>query len=646
MFPTLQLERLRTQLKPTLSQSDEEIRSKLAALTSRRGLADLLEIPYSVFVFYVLKNKNNNYKQFLIPKKTGGSRIILAPCTALKIIQRKLAYILNLTYSPRPSAYGFVQARNVIMNAAQHTDKQILLNIDLQDFFPSINFGRVRGVFLKPPYKLPAEVATALAQICCHDGKLPQGAPTSPIVSNMICRRLDGQLQAFASKRKCVYTRYADDITISTNQKRLPRSIIKENLIDDETNLELGEDLLFIIKTDNKFEINYNKLRLKRNSQRQEVTGLIVNNERPNVRRTMLRQIRAMFHAWEKFGLEKAAVEHFAKYNRTRLATQKHSTITKQCLIFKRIISGKLMFVRQVRGNEYEPYQRFVKQFKRLDPDYAVPALPNPRHQSVSPIAQAIKDFLWVICTPDMTESATAFMLDGIGLVTNAHCVFDDCVAFRPHNMTEMGKPFKLRSEWIDKDLDLAILSFADDDVAVQITKQGLKPRLGKLVTQNDEIFVCGFPGFAIGDHPALSHGHVMSRKTRSGILRYIVSARIDSGMSGCPMINGSLAVLGIAATGAQIHRETKSTSDIVQNIENLFGSHSGLNVNPQEFEIINRVTAAVIPKLVDVLAKNFELKKTGEHPDQAYEHGVIPVDILFKHMPAHLRPPYAKSFT
>lgn len=632
----------RLQLRPNLSRSDEELRAKFAVLSSPRDLAELLEVPYSVLVFHLITNKGNNYKQFEIPKRTGGSRIILSPCKSLKLLQRKLSYILNLVHSPRPSAYGFIKDRNIIGNAQQHAKRRVVLNLDLQDFFPSINFGRVRGVFLKPPFKLPASVATCIAQACCHDGKLPQGAPTSPIISNMVCRRLDGQLQMFASKRKCVYTRYADDITISTNQKQFSGSIVKEVLSEEKNVLELGEELVSIIRTDNKFEINYKKLRLRRSSQRQEVTGLIVNNEDPNIRRSLIRQVRAMFHAWDKFGLTNAADEHFSKYKRTRLASVKYSTPEKRSLMFKRILFGKLMFIKQVRGATYEPYQRFVRLFKRLDPDFVLPPLPDPREQVVSPLADRIKEYLWVISPKDGTDNGTAFMLDKVGLITNAHCVFNDCVAYRAHKISEHAKPYTLRVEWKHEHLDLAILRFSDEEVADKIGYQGLRPRLGHLLKQGEEIFVCGFPTFSAGDHSAISHGQVMSKKTRLGTQRYIVSARIDSGMSGCPMLNKSLEVLGIAATGSQLRRETKSVNAIKDAIGNSIESDSD---NPIEQEIIRKIKDNLLPNLIDDLAKVFELKRSGEHPDHAYEHGVIPINILLQYMPEHLRPAYAKDF-
>lgn len=132
----------------------------------------------------------SKYRTFLIGKRSGGFRNINSPNESLKILQRKLNHILQLVYKPKPSVHGFTLERNIVTNSKPHTKKYFVFNIDLKEFFPTVNFGRVRGMFMAKPYLLPPKASTVLAQICCHDNQLPQGAPTSPIISNMICARL------------------------------------------------------------------------------------------------------------------------------------------------------------------------------------------------------------------------------------------------------------------------------------------------------------------------------------------------------------------------------------------------------------------------------------------------------------------------
>ncbi|MBU2609438.1 MAG: reverse transcriptase family protein, partial [Chloroflexi bacterium] len=195
-----------------LSKSPQELRDEFFKMQSRDDIAKLLELTTKQLNFhlYVLPSEKK-YKVFTVPKKSGGTRQISAPASPIKIIQRKLKQVLETIYNPKPATHGFVAGRSIISNARLHKKRRYVLNIDLENFFSTIHFGRVRGMFMGNPYNLNNEVSTILAQICCHDKVLPQGAPTSPIISNMICARLDAKLQQLAKKHQCTYSRYADD---------------------------------------------------------------------------------------------------------------------------------------------------------------------------------------------------------------------------------------------------------------------------------------------------------------------------------------------------------------------------------------------------------------------------------------------------
>lgn len=179
-------------------------------METRNELADYLGIPRKklTHILYVCKVETC-YRSFEIPKRSGGVREICAPDDELKSIQKRLAIKLQQYrkqcwerkgITPNIS-HAFVPQKGIITNARIHRNKRYVVNIDLEDFFGSIHFGRVMGYFEKnTDFRMSHEVAVVIAQLCCHNGKLPQGAPTSPIVSNMICEILDFRLLKIAEK--------------------------------------------------------------------------------------------------------------------------------------------------------------------------------------------------------------------------------------------------------------------------------------------------------------------------------------------------------------------------------------------------------------------------------------------------------------
>ena len=203
--------------------------AKFCDIASRNELADFLKVPRKTltYILYV-KKVENFYTSFEIPKKNGDTRTIKAPSRKLRSIQKKLASELEryeqdiwASKDIKPNiAHGFQKNKSIVTNAKIHRNKKYVLNIDLENFFDSFHFGRVRGFFEKNrDFALPTEVATVLAQLTCFEGCLPQGAPTSPIITNLLCQILDNRLLRVAKKYKLDYTRYADDLTFSTNDK-------------------------------------------------------------------------------------------------------------------------------------------------------------------------------------------------------------------------------------------------------------------------------------------------------------------------------------------------------------------------------------------------------------------------------------------
>lgn len=338
--------------------ADNDIIKRFAALQTRRDVAEVLgsTLKSLAYNMYVLAPEKR-YSIFQIPKKSGGDREICAPTSALKYLQRQLADILIKYQEFRPCVHGYVKSRSIKSNAMVHRGKRIVVNVDLKDFFNTINFGRVRGVFLKSPFNFNDVIATTIAQICCHNGFLPQGSPASPIISNYICRKLDSELLAFARKYKMNYSRYADDITFSTNMKCLP---LEFGEIQDNR-LLLSEDLSAIIEN-NGFVINESKTRYALRNNRQEVTGLVV-NDNVNVPRKYVKRIRAMLHAWEKYGIENATKEHLEKFN------YKHKHPDYPEIAFKNELVGMINYVCYIKGKNNSVYHTLYNRIRRLDSD-------------------------------------------------------------------------------------------------------------------------------------------------------------------------------------------------------------------------------------------------------------------------------------
>ena len=295
------------------------------------------------------------YTSFKIPKKRQGEfRTIDAPVPLLKYIQRGLNFALQCQHAPHVSAMGFVPHRSVVDNAKVHTGQRLVYNIDLKDFFPSITAGRVHKRLMAKPFSLNSEMASLITDLCCYtnaEGRhvLPQGAPTSPTITNIICERMDRKLSRLAKAYGLKYTRYADDITFSGMA-----NVFYENS-------RFLKSMRNIIENEEHFAINPDKTRLCHQGMRQEVTGLSV-NQRENVSRKYVKQLRTMLHNWEMNGYEKAQsvfAKHYAETKRNNLLLQGTHHI-------ENVIDGKLMFLKMVKGDNDCTYKGLDARFRTL----------------------------------------------------------------------------------------------------------------------------------------------------------------------------------------------------------------------------------------------------------------------------------------
>jgi RNA-directed DNA polymerase len=337
------------------------------------------EVPQLNYYINYNKQKKSPYTSFTIKKKSGADRTIHAPVKGLKEFQKALNIILQCVFEPHKAATGFVIGKSIVDNAKTHCKQNYVYNIDLKDFFPSIDKSRVWGRLLSSPFNLNAsedrkKIANMIAALCCakmkverlvdnnwisniHADVLPQGAPTSPILTNAICERLDIRLSGLAKRFGLNYTRYADDITFSSlhntylNDKKETEHIFSKNTTFD---VELRR-----IINDQKFHIKESKVRLQKQGYRQEVTGLSV-NKKVNVHRKYTKQLRQWLYEWESKGYEKAYQFFIQKYS----AEKGHVKKGQPNMVM--VLDGKLLFLKMVKGEKDATYLKLKERFDKL----------------------------------------------------------------------------------------------------------------------------------------------------------------------------------------------------------------------------------------------------------------------------------------
>lgn len=443
----------------------DSIRSSFAKMQTKEDFLHLLNevkplvfgpkaIPFAMkqLTWYAnSKLGGKRYTEFNINKKSGSQRSIHAPVKGLKALQKTIALILQCVYVPNNAVMGFVWNKSIVDNAKLHTGSKYVYNIDLKDFYPSIDQARVwktlqykpfnlnkasssdtqylewdqfkkeylkteelvkfyRGkgrMFTKTPYgtiyvannfdiqkdkfillggtalkakdgnslegtlwlvnKVPdtnrLDIAGIIASICCTEMEvdrknesgewektkrnvLPQGAPTSPVLSNIVCQKLDFLLSGVAKRFGLKYSRYADDITFSS----------MHNVYKPES--EFLKELHRIIREQN-FHIKESKTRLQKDGYRKEVTGLLVNNK-VNVQKRYIKQLRMWLYYWERYGFERAS-EFFKKQY---TADRGHVKSAKPDMI--KVISGKLDFLKMVKGADNEIYLGLSSRLEKL----------------------------------------------------------------------------------------------------------------------------------------------------------------------------------------------------------------------------------------------------------------------------------------
>lgn len=306
-----------------------EEKTKVPFIMNTYHLSNILGIKWRDFK-NIINNSDKLYYNFNISKKSGGKRTISMPNKELLIVQKKIQEKILNNITIHDNVYGFVKNKSIIDNAKRHLNKEMILNIDLKDFFPSIHRGRIFYIF-KNICNYDNDVSYCLTKLTTYNNSIPQGAPTSPVLSNIVAFMLDVRLSKLADKFNINYTRYADDITFSGDKTSINNSLLK---------------IVSYIVAECGFNINPKKTRFANCASRQEVTGLIVNNEKISIPNDYIRKIRQELYYVKKYGL---------KGHREKVGFKNK--------YYKDHMLGKILFVNQIDSKKGK---RLLEEFNEI----------------------------------------------------------------------------------------------------------------------------------------------------------------------------------------------------------------------------------------------------------------------------------------
>lgn len=496
------------------------------------------------------------YRTFEIPKRSGGKRVIETPARKLKEMQRKLSRDITDCFGKRSrSAHAFIKNRSVITNAWPHVRRASVVRVDLEDFFHQINFGRVKGVFRGEPFNFPNEVATVLAHTCCCNNRLPQGAPTSPPLSNFICLALDRNLLKLAIRFKGRYTRYADDLTFSFKTRaveELPANLFTAKTDEKGRNLLQAGPLLEAAVSKQGFKINATKTRGTNRIKRQMVTGIVV-NDGLSVPRRHVDRIRRALHIWRVFGLAEAE-----KRALPVLHSKSYASGLTPSLI--RVLRGKLAWLASVTGRSGSQYQKLGASYNALvsregngDPHVHIEA-------EVRNIQDATKATWYLEAETGAgsydCRAGTAFRYAEKVWVTCAHCVGD----LRAKTVYSEIRLFS--SDWVIVELPVRVVSVDWDRDLALLRPLPMRPIPRHLayfspsktkLTPESRVAVLGFPSSNLYQPPIFMRARVVRVRAISSVDYVEIDKQIISGNSSGPMFNEDYQVVGIVVEGAKL---------------------------------------------------------------------------------------------
>ncbi|MBI0326969.1 reverse transcriptase domain-containing protein [Burkholderia plantarii] len=529
------------------------------------------------------------YKHFSITKRNGSPRVISEPRRRLKVVQERVLAFLEARRGPlKPAVHGFVSKRSIVTNARAHCSPKNhhILNLDLQDFFPSITFYRVRGVLRKHPFNFSHHVATVIAHICTLDGTLPQGAPTSPLLSNLVCRSMDRDLTDLARRNLARYTRYADDITFSFPVKKTSRLPAAICVVDDDGGVTIGAELHDLIATKHHFTINAAKTRLSDRFRRMEVTGLTI-NKFPNVRRIFIDRIRGALNAWERndyAAAEKGWQDRVQKASAGAYEKKPWKRQTRGSAVpkLKNVLWGKLLYLRMVRGKDDLIYTRLAERYNAaVDKEmaagpFAAPKLPvEPVVRDHDTAEEAVFVLEWFGDyqsqpghTDDMVMAqGTAFVYGELNLLVTCSHVFEaeakvgkmmvptDFQAVEMANKTlQLVRPgtqqaWPAHILYRNKQMDFALVAFDDP-----VPQHRYFSVMDNPIQARADGILIGFPAYQNWNLPDFNDQKVLNRTIPNAGMNSFTIANAGSirpGNSGGPFTDDRFRVAGVAQRGA-----------------------------------------------------------------------------------------------
>lgn len=511
-------------------------------IATRQDLADFLGMPLKTLTGLAYGPGMRSYSIFRIEKRRHGEyRRIEAPNRHLKKVQRQLAKEFDEIYDPLPCVHGFLVGESIVENARGHVGKYAILKLDIKDFFPSITGDRVHGLFRSEPFCFPEKVAHTLTELVCFDHHLPQGAPTSPILSNFICHRMDKQLMSFASQHRLFYSRYADDMTFSSTSARFFNGVVHES---ETGEISLDKKLVSIIEG-NGFTINQEKTHVARRSSRQMVNGIIV-NEKCNFKRTDYQTLRRLFWLWRKRGPEEAGMSYILAFPQYAERVTEDGKISEKRL--RCHIRGRLDFYTMVCSGSSQaslPLLRLWTWYHDRTEE-AVPLILPER--AVFPTECSYYYF-------DKDNKKSFFGADGTcfyvarKLITCIHVLYNDTIPHGEH--CKMGywnplieEPGQDSRVHYARQYDLAVFDIGDSDVDEEqpslYIDASYVPQLGEKVVAY---------GYA-AEHKGLRRiaCHVVELARDQGEVR--VDIPFIEGMSGGPVFNTQGKAIGFITRG------------------------------------------------------------------------------------------------
>lgn len=504
---------------------------------------------------YLLYVKKNKYTRFTIPKKNGGERVIFSPSSDLKYVQERVKIILENTYNFLPYVHGFVKTKSCYTNALNHISKRFVLNIDIKDFFPTIHIGRIIGLFQNAPFNCSRSVSVVLAKLVCCNNFLPQGSPCSPIISNVICYTMDIELYKLCKRNRCVYTRYADDISISSNSEIFPREIAEKNA----GLVNLSEKIINIISGGykNGFQVNSSKLSLSKWIQHQEVTGIVV-NKKTNLKKRYIKQIRAIFYEIRKNGFISAC----NKTIHVNVADEQKSREKMRDYLY-----GKLNYYKMIKGENDYLFLKYAKEFNEIFKCDVFNV------EKILSVLDYCKDRCLIISDDNNAiTQGTAFKISTGFVYTSTHVLLnnetfkniiynkykqgynsqfpistmkDDFPYIYLYNLDETKKKFIGFQNISKSDFESDVFRFKSDIDVKTFKLSKSSPKIG------DTVFMLGYPSYEKGKTSiSYTKTQIDSQRTFLGINYFHTLNAPRPGMSGGPVLNLDKEVVGLIFTG------------------------------------------------------------------------------------------------